>query len=178
MSVIKRYSNRKLYDSVRRTYIKLDDIGKMIRIGEDVEVIDHDTGENITASTLAQIIYEQEKRIGGMLPRHMLIRLIRSGGSKVKSAHDSFLAFLDPFKYADNEIKRRLSLLVEQGKIAIEEDKRLCELLLDNKLRPTLKLEENFSNDELDEGISIEEMKDLLNQIEYLEYELEKLQQS
>lgn len=62
MTVIKRYSNRKLYDTDRSCYVTLDEIAEMVRSGEEVKIIDNRTGEDLTTVTLAQIVYEEERR--------------------------------------------------------------------------------------------------------------------
>ena len=59
--IIKRYSNRKLYDTERSCYVTLDEIALMIREGEELKIIDKDSGENLTSVTFAQIIFEAEK---------------------------------------------------------------------------------------------------------------------
>ena len=60
--IIKRYQNRKLYDTQQSCYVTLDDIAKMIRNSEEVMVIDNKTKNDITAATLTQIIFEAEKK--------------------------------------------------------------------------------------------------------------------
>ena len=60
--IIKRYPNRKLYDTEAKQYITLEGIASVIRSGQEVQVIDHVTWEDLTALTLSQIILEQEKR--------------------------------------------------------------------------------------------------------------------
>jgi len=64
--LIKRYANRKLYDVRASRYITLDGIRDLVRAGHDVHVIDNDSGEDLTAVTFAQIIYEDEKRRNGV----------------------------------------------------------------------------------------------------------------
>src|ERR1700753_33995 len=59
--VIKRYANRKLYDTRSSRYVTLPQIAELVRSGEDVQIIDNRTKENLTGVTLAQIIYESEK---------------------------------------------------------------------------------------------------------------------
>ncbi len=80
MSVIKRYPNRKLYNTSSKQYITLEGIADMIRNGEEVQILDHNTGEDLTALTLTQIIFEQEKKQGGFLPRSVLTGLVQAGG--------------------------------------------------------------------------------------------------
>ena len=60
--IIKRYPNRKLYNTDTKTYITLDAIAALIRKGQSVQVVDNATGDDLTALTLSQIIFEQEKK--------------------------------------------------------------------------------------------------------------------
>ena len=60
--VIKRYSNRKLYDTKDSRYVTLLQIAEMVRGGEEVQIIDNNTKEDLTEITLAQIIYEEQKQ--------------------------------------------------------------------------------------------------------------------
>lgn len=62
MRIIKRYSNRKLYDTTERHYVTLADVAGFVRKGEDIQVTDYVTSADLTAQTLAQIIFEEEKR--------------------------------------------------------------------------------------------------------------------
>ena len=77
--VVKRYANRKLYDTERSCYVTLDDIASMVRNGEDVKVIDNKNGEDLTSVTLAQIIFEAEKK-QHFMPIHLLKGLIQNSG--------------------------------------------------------------------------------------------------
>lgn len=62
---IKKYSNRKLYDTQSRRYITLDDIARMVRGGEDVTVIQRDSGQDLTSVVLSQIVAREERQGGG-----------------------------------------------------------------------------------------------------------------
>jgi polyhydroxyalkanoate synthesis repressor PhaR len=77
--VIKRYTNRKLYDTVESRYVTLDEIASMVRAGAEVQVIDNRTREDLTSITLAQIIFEQEKK-SSQTSLTTLLGLIRQGG--------------------------------------------------------------------------------------------------
>jgi polyhydroxyalkanoate synthesis repressor PhaR len=77
--VIKRYTNRKLYDTVESRYVTLDEIAEMIKAGGEVKIIDNRTKEDLTSVTLAQIIFEEEKKTSKM-SLEMLRDLIRHGG--------------------------------------------------------------------------------------------------
>ncbi|EKD52514.1 MAG: PHA accumulation regulator DNA-binding protein [uncultured bacterium] len=82
--IIKRYQNRKLYDTQNSTYVTLDEIGAMIRRGEDVRVIDNKNKEDLTGVTLTQIIFEEEKKNKSLLPLQSLKNIIREGGGALK----------------------------------------------------------------------------------------------
>ena len=77
--VIKRYTNRKLYDTVESRYVTLDEIAEMIKGGAEVKIIDNRTKEDLTSVTLAQIIFEEEKKTSRM-SLETLRDLIRHGG--------------------------------------------------------------------------------------------------
>jgi len=77
--IIKRYQNRKLYDTHESSYVTLDEIAKMIKGGEDLRVIDNKTKNDITASTLTQLLYESEKKSKTQPSVEMLKEIIRHG---------------------------------------------------------------------------------------------------
>ena len=81
--IIKRYTNRKLYDTVESRYVTLDEIAEMIKAGGEVKVIDNRTKDDLTAVTLAQIIFEEEKKTSKMSLR-TLKDLIRHGGERAQ----------------------------------------------------------------------------------------------
>ena len=82
--VIKRYANRKLYDTQRSRYVTLDQIADMIRDGEDVKIVDNNSKEDLTTVTLAQIIFEEEKRQKSFLPLNAMRNIIQSGGERIE----------------------------------------------------------------------------------------------
>jgi polyhydroxyalkanoate synthesis repressor PhaR len=77
--LIKRYGNRKLYDTQESRYVTLEAIASFVKQGEEVRVLDNDTGEDLTAVTFAQIILEEERRNNGLLPLPMLRKIIQQG---------------------------------------------------------------------------------------------------
>lgn len=80
--VIKRYTNRKLYDTVESRYVTLDEIAEMIKGGAEVKIIDNRTKEDLTSVTLAQIIFEEEKKQSQM-PLALLREIIRRPGESL-----------------------------------------------------------------------------------------------
>src|SRR3954453_22593327 len=77
--IIKRYQNRKLYDTHESSYVTLDEIAKMIKAGEDLRVIDNKTKNDITAVTLTQLLYESEKKAKTQPSVELLKEIIRHG---------------------------------------------------------------------------------------------------
>jgi polyhydroxyalkanoate synthesis repressor PhaR len=169
MPLIKRYSNRKLYDMDASRYITLDDIAELVRQGVDIKVVDYATGADLTPLTLTQVIFEQEKKLGGLLPQAILTRLLRAGNTTLNTIRGGMVALLDPLVYVEDEIRRRLRILVEEGSLSAEEGQRLGELLAAARMRPAPPppASEPGANGDVDL---------LRSQVEQLERELEKLQ--
>jgi polyhydroxyalkanoate synthesis repressor PhaR len=128
--LIKRYSNRKLYDTSAKRYVSLDIIADFIRDGEDIQVVDHATGDDLTLVVLAQIIAEQQRKQGGFLPLSLLTSWIQAGGETLTSLRRAMLSQLDILRQVDDEIERRLDRLVASGELSDEEGQRLRRLLL------------------------------------------------
>src|SRR3954469_9697030 len=80
--IVKRYANRKLYDTQRSRYVTLEQIAEMIRGGEDVKIVDNNSKEDLTAITLTQIIFEEEKK-QSFLPLSALRNIIQSGANNM-----------------------------------------------------------------------------------------------
>jgi polyhydroxyalkanoate synthesis repressor PhaR len=130
MRVIKRYPNRKLYDTQDKAYVTLEGIAGLIRQGEEVQVIDHATNDDLTALTLTHVILEQGKKQGGYLPRSVLTGLIRAGGDTLISLRQSLGSPVDFFRQIDDEIDQRLQSLLKRGELAEDEVRRLRDKLL------------------------------------------------
>jgi polyhydroxyalkanoate synthesis repressor PhaR len=91
--VIKKYANRRLYNTDTSTYVTLDDLAAMVKSGRDFVVFDAKTGDDLTHSVLTQIIVEQESRMGTqtLLPIPFLRQLIRFYGDSVERLVPSYL---------------------------------------------------------------------------------------
>ncbi len=80
--VVKRYSNRKLYDTVESRYVTLPQIAELVRQGQEVRIIDNATKEDLTRMTLAQILYEEERKQSRALPIAALKELIHTSSER------------------------------------------------------------------------------------------------
>jgi len=91
---IKKYANRRLYNTGTSAYVTLEDLAEMVKQGEDFLVYDAKTGEDITRSVLTQIIFEQEGKNGqSLLPITFLRQLIRFYGDSIQMLVPSYLEF-------------------------------------------------------------------------------------
>jgi len=91
-TTIKKYANRRLYNTGTSTYVTLEDLATMVKAGDDFIVHDAKTGEDITRSVLAQIIFEQENKEGqNLLPINVLRQLIRFYGDSMQMLVPRFL---------------------------------------------------------------------------------------
>src|SRR5688572_17928222 len=100
--IIKRYANRKLYDTEHSRYVTLDQISEMIRNGDDVKIVDNKTKEDLTTVTLAQIIFEEEKKQRSFLPLNAMRNIIQSGGEWFAEAQRRVQSILPGSKKGDD----------------------------------------------------------------------------
>jgi polyhydroxyalkanoate synthesis repressor PhaR len=101
--IIKRYANRKLYDTEHSRYVTLDQISEMIRNGDDVKIVDNKTKEDLTTVTLAQIIFEEEKKQRSFLPLGAMRNIIQSGGEWFAEAQRRVQSILPGKRGKDGE---------------------------------------------------------------------------
>ncbi len=122
--IIKRYENRKLYDTEERKYISLEEIATLVRQGVDVRIIDKNTENDITAQTLTQVIFEEGKKGRNPLSTEMLHDVLRWGNHviddsihKVKEGIDQLIPeslqklFNKPEPKEIDELKKRIESL-------------------------------------------------------------------
>jgi len=109
--VIKRYSNRKLYDTDRSRYVTLEEIARMIKAGDEVTIIDNESKEDLTSVTLTQIIYEEEKRESRM-PLPMLRNLIQMSGTTLQEFFDRSVK--SPVEHMRDSAQKTVATRVEE----------------------------------------------------------------
>lgn len=104
--VIKKYANRRLYNTAKSSYVTLDDLSKMVRDGEDFAVYDAKSGEDITRSVLTQIIVEEESKDQNMLPTKFLRELIRLYGDPLQGVVPGYLdATMEAFNRNQDQMR-------------------------------------------------------------------------
>jgi polyhydroxyalkanoate synthesis repressor PhaR len=130
MPLIKRYANRKLYDTESKRYITLDGIAELIRQAQDVKVIDHETGEDITALTQAQIIFEQERKLRGGIPRTVFTNLIQTSSDTLSQVWHALIPPDELKKAVDTEIEHRVQGLIQSGRLTDDQGLQMLDVLL------------------------------------------------
>lgn len=85
MRIVKRYSNRKLYDTEDKRYVTLEEVAALVRAGADVKVLDNETEEDLTTVTLSQILLDKERKHKSTLPKSFFTNVLQSG-AKIKDA--------------------------------------------------------------------------------------------
>lgn len=179
MLVIKRYPNRKLYDTEAKKYITLDGIAQLIRDGQEVQILDHSSGEDLTTLTLTQIIFEQEKKKSGFLPRPVLTGLIQAGGDTLSSLRRNLMSPLDVLRHVDEEIRTRISSLIRTGEISEEQGGFLIQKLLESRRNNAAA--ETLPEDEIERVLSqrgvpsSEDMQQISDQLDALAAKLDEL---
>lgn len=106
--VIKRYSNRKLYDTQESRYVTLEELEELIRAGREISVVDVSTGEDLTSVTLAQIILENERNHRATLPTAFLHQLIKHGEAWQDFVQKSLRSSLEGLMTSQREADRVL----------------------------------------------------------------------
>jgi polyhydroxyalkanoate synthesis repressor PhaR len=108
---IKKYANRRLYNTGTSTYVTLEDLATMVKSGEDFVVYDAKTGEDITRSVLAQIIFEQENKEGqSLLPIAFLRQLIRFYGDSMQMLVPRYLEqSIDTFTREQGKFREQMA---------------------------------------------------------------------
>ncbi|MFN4023562.1 MAG: polyhydroxyalkanoate synthesis repressor PhaR [Hyphomonas sp.] len=105
--IIKKYANRRLYDTSTSSYVTLDHLSDLVREGQDFEVRDAKSGEDLTRQVLTQIIFEQETKGQGALPLNFLRQLIGFYGGGAQAFLPSFLEMsMNSFSEAQKEWRK------------------------------------------------------------------------
>ncbi|WOI53896.1 polyhydroxyalkanoate synthesis repressor PhaR [Parvularcula sp. LCG005] len=109
--VIKKYANRRLYNTATSSYVTLDHLAEMVRKGEEFNVVDAKTGDDLTRAVLTQIIFEQENKEGqNMLPVPFLRQLIGLYGDNLQSFVPSYLEMsMDAFRKNQEAMRQSMS---------------------------------------------------------------------
>jgi len=173
VTVIKRYGNRKLYDTRKSHYVTLEEISRMVRKGDDIRVVDNKTQEDLTSVTLAQIMLEEEKTQQNVYPLSLLKNLIQQSGESltewVQQGKDSFSSM-------KTEGIEQISRILEKGHETTEEGTHLVKEWIASQQKAL-----DLAQKKIDERVKyffyhLTGLEDLEKQIQELENKLSRLE--
>jgi polyhydroxyalkanoate synthesis repressor PhaR len=136
-TVIKKYANRRLYNTGTSTYVTLEDLSEMVKAEEDFVVYDAKSGEDITRSVLTQIIFEHENKGQNLLPIAFLRQLIRFYGDSMQNLVPSYLDFTmqNLAKDQENLRKKMAESFGDSAMEAMEEQVRRNSEIFENAMK-------------------------------------------
>ncbi len=151
--IIKRYGNRKLYDTEQSRYVTLEEIFQMVRQGEDLQVIDNKTKEDLTIVTLTQIMLEEQKNNQDVLPLSLLKNLLAQSGESftewIQKSKDSFsgpMMEMTPWIWPTEWVEKSKASFVTMKQEAEEQISRFIEKSQETKGESAQLLKEWFAS--------------------------------
>lgn len=114
--IIKRYGNRRLYNTETRSYVNYEELAKIVRDGQDIKVVDSTTKEDVTKAVLIQLILEEEKNNQTVLPTQFLFQLLRSREDSMQDFIKNHLsASFDAYLRTREEFDKRFRSVLEMA---------------------------------------------------------------
>jgi polyhydroxyalkanoate synthesis repressor PhaR len=127
--LVKRYSNRKLYDTSESRYVTLDEIARWVKAGEEVKIVENESGEDLTAVTFAQIILEEERKKNGYLSLPLLRNLIQHGEAALQNIAATVGSSMEAIRNAPERARSRVTELSAVSDRLGELQRRLDEVV-------------------------------------------------
>jgi polyhydroxyalkanoate synthesis repressor PhaR len=177
--VIKKYANRRLYNTATSSYVTLDYLSEMVKAGEDFVVYDAKSGDDITRSVLTQIIFEEENKGQNLLPIQFLRQLIQFYGDSLQNFVPSYL------EMSMNALSRNQEKLRDQirdafgvtpGYRMFEDTARQNMALFEQAMRMFSPMSGVFTGQTQKAASDSDEIHDLKSQLAALQRQLDKLE--
>lgn len=119
--LIKKYSNRRLYNANEARYVTLEEVADIIRQGHDIKVVDTKTKEDLTKQILAQIIMEEEKKQKDILPTSLFYKIIRSNQDFIRDFFENYLNYtIDAYISYRTAMQEKISEMEDVRKLPFE----------------------------------------------------------
>lgn len=126
MHRIKKYANRKMYDTTDKKYISMDQLSELIKSGIEVTITDNITGEDLTSSVVSQLIARDKKNKDKVVSSRILMDLLRRGGDTITDYAKKYASLWQgALTMAEDEVDRFVNLLVKDKEISKSEGSRL-----------------------------------------------------
>lgn len=185
--IIKKYANRRLYNTQTSTYVTLDHLAEMVKQGTEFEVRDARTNDDITRAVLTQIIIEEEAKGQSLLPIRFLRQLIRFYGDSMQAFVPGFLDMsMESFTRNQEQMRNRIAEALGDGNQALENltrqnlamFERAVQMFTPFAVRPSRgEPNEMRPNGSLSETRSAEDISELKREMEAMRKKLEELTQ-
>mgnify|MGYP000176793337 CR=1 FL=1 len=177
--VIKKYANRRLYDTQRSSYVTLDDLSVMVKEDRDFIVVDAKTNEDITRSVLTQIIIEEENKGENLLPIDFLRQLISLYGENMNTVLPRYLeqsmnTFVENQEQIQSYFANAFSGLMPFGNI--EELNKTNKNILEKTMDQTVDMMNAFAPTDMPETLNpVEQMKKMQKQMQKMQSDLAEM---
>ena len=126
MHKIKKYTNRKMYDTHDKRYVTMDQLSELIKQGEEVMVIDNRTGDDITTAIISQLIGRDNQEKDKAVSSQLLMQLLRKGGGTLTDYAKKYMALWQgAFNMAEDEVSQLVNRLVKNKEISMSEAGKL-----------------------------------------------------
>jgi len=126
MHKIKKYANRKMYDTTSKKYISMDELSRLIKSGGEVTIVDNTTGEDLTTSIVSQLIARDKKSRDKIISSKVLVQLLRKGGDTLTDYAKKYVSLWQgALTLAEDEVDRLVTLLVNDKEISSSEGSKL-----------------------------------------------------
>jgi polyhydroxyalkanoate synthesis repressor PhaR len=182
MHIIKKYSNRKLYDTVDKRYLTMDQLAELIKAGAEVSILDNETGENLTASIVSQLLAREKGDAEKAVPSGVLIQMLRKGRGTLFGYGKKYISlWQSAFTLSREEIEKLVNALVTDKELSEFEGKSLKKEIvsftanlktwiienIDHRVDEVLKMMNLATKDQLNE--LMQKVDDLARQVKNLE---------
>ena len=177
--MIKKYPNRKFYDTVGKRYVSLSGISSLVRDGQEVQVVDNKTGDDITTLVLSQVLRDQQKQ-GSLLPRSLLTALVTRGAESLKQLRSPLQTSLQALQALEEDAHERIDTLASRGEITLTEAQEWREELAAGARERQAAAEERIIQEIQDSLVRLDaptqtELEGLRSQLEQIEAKVDSL---
>ncbi len=179
LRLIKKYPNRKFYDTVGKRYVSLSGIASLVRDGEEVQVVDNQTGNDITTLVLSQVLRDQHRR-GSLLPRSLLAALVTRGAGSLKQLRSPLQTSLQALRALEEDAHERIDALASRGEITLTEAQEWREELAAGARERQAAAEERIAQEIQDSLVRLDvptqtELVGLRSQLDQIEAKVDSL---
>jgi polyhydroxyalkanoate synthesis repressor PhaR len=126
MHKIKKYANRKMYDTTDKRYVSMQQVARLIKSGEEVSIIDNKTGEDITAAIVSRLIGQDKKARGSVVSPRIMMQLLRKGSDTLTDYAKKYTSlWQEALTMAEDEVDNVVGALVKDKQLSRDEGSRL-----------------------------------------------------